>query len=125
MTVPPPIPPDFTIGKTNIIDARRMWHGGNKRCGAESNKTVCAYKDIPWSHLNGETLKKTRRGWGLWRRIMVPRGRAGQDPQPRTRVAQSPSDAPPHHHDARYRDPQGDVDRQTHNSAEHEFGGDG
>ena len=70
MTVPPPIPPDFTIGKTNIIDARRMWHGGNKRCGAESNKTVCAYKDIPWSHLNGETLKKTRRGWGLWRRIM-------------------------------------------------------
>ena len=47
-----------------------MWHGGNKRCGAESNKTVCAYKDIPWSHLNGETLKKTRRGWGLWRRIM-------------------------------------------------------
>ena len=55
----------------------------------------------------------------------VPRGRAGQDPQPHTRVAQSPSDAPPHHHDARYRDPQGDVDRQTHNSAEHEFGGDG
>ena len=70
MTVPPPIPLDFTIGKTNIIDARRMWHGGNKRCGAESNKTVCAYKDIPWSHLNGETLKKTRRegacGAKLW-----------------------------------------------------------
>ena len=41
------IPPDFTIGKTNIIDAWRMWHGGNQRCGAESNKTVCAYKDIP------------------------------------------------------------------------------
>ena len=64
------IPPDFTIGKTNIIDAWRMWHGGNKRCGAESNKTVCAYKDIPWTHLDGETLKKTRREWCLWRKIM-------------------------------------------------------
>ena len=28
------IPPDFTIGKTNIIDAWRMWQLGNKRCGA-------------------------------------------------------------------------------------------
>ena len=79
-------PPDFTIGKTNIIDAWRMWHGGNQRCGAESNKTVCAYKDIPWSHLDGETFKKTRREgacgaklWGTSRRSST------RPPAPHTR----------------------------------------
>ena len=63
-----------------------MWHGGNKRCGAESNKTVCAYKDIPWSHLDGETLKKTRREgacgaklWGTSRRSST------RPPAPHTR----------------------------------------
>ena len=63
-----------------------MWHGGNQRCGAESNKTVCAYKDIPWSHLDGETFKKTRREgacgaklWGTSRRSST------RPPAPHTR----------------------------------------
>ena len=64
------IPPDFTMGKTNIIDAWRIWHLGNKQCGADSNKPVCAYKDIPPEHLDGDKFKRTRRRMAVWSRVM-------------------------------------------------------